>query len=110
MKEEKKPYIRIRNRIIHPDGRMEKFPSISTAKRRSRHLSKAGEKVVVDHSEDPKPLPLNFGHSPGGKRRYYVSRAEEQRIEALKRRERQERAKRSFQKALEDAHRMGEKS
>lgn len=53
-------YIRKRNVLIHPDGRHEKFDSISQAKRQSRHLQGAGHKVELDHSADPKPKPLHF--------------------------------------------------
>lgn len=86
-------YTRLQNQIFNEDGTLfEKLSSISQAKHRSRMLQKAGNKVTVDHSKDPKPVALNFGRK--NPRYQYVSRAEERRFAAERaRRQREETAK-----------------
>jgi hypothetical protein len=80
MKKEIVSYIRLQNQILNADGTLlEKFPSISQAKRRSRLLQKGGNRVTVDHSEDPKPVVLDFGKRF---KHQYISRAEERRVTA----------------------------
>lgn len=72
-------FIRVRNRILNENKTLYlKCDSVSAAKKASRELQAKGNKVTVDHSEDPKGKPLNFG-----RRHQYVSRAEQRRIEAM---------------------------
>lgn len=88
-------YIRKRNilfLVVEKDGKdtgqriSEKFPSISQAKRHSRHLQGAGHKVEVDHSEDPKPKPLNFeryGSKQRDAARRFIDRKEREERERI---------------------------